>query len=103
MPAWNQLLEWKTPWHYRNKAQFPFGYDKEGNVVTGFYAGRSHNIIANTDCAWAWRKIRRFWKPPCIYEKIWSFRYDETSGKGLIRHVLIRKGFASGSSWPASL
>ncbi len=37
-----------TPFYYRNKAQFPFGTDKEGNPVTGFYAGRTHDIIANT-------------------------------------------------------
>ena len=41
----------QEPWHYRNKAQFPVGYDREGNLITGFYAGRTHNIIANTDCA----------------------------------------------------
>ena len=40
-----------NPFGYRNKAQFPFGTDKEGNPVTGFYAGRTHDIIANTDCA----------------------------------------------------
>ena len=35
---------------YRNKAQFPVGCDKDGKLITGFYAGRTHNIIANTDC-----------------------------------------------------
>lgn len=40
----------ETPFYYRNKAQFPFGTDKEGNPVTGFYAGRTHDIIANTNC-----------------------------------------------------
>ena len=39
------------PWHYRNKAQYPVGTDKDGNPITGFYAGRTHSIIANTDCA----------------------------------------------------
>ena len=34
---------------YRNKAQFPVGYDKEGNLIAGFYAGRTHSIISNTD------------------------------------------------------
>ncbi len=41
----------EPPFGYRNKAQFPFGTDKEGNPITGFYAGRTHDIIANTDCA----------------------------------------------------
>ena len=38
------------PFHYRNKAQFPIGQDKEGNPVAGFYAGRTHKIISNLDC-----------------------------------------------------
>lgn len=37
-------------YRYRNKAQFPVGTDKEGQPVVGFYAGRTHDIIANTDC-----------------------------------------------------
>ena len=41
----------EQPWHYRNKAQFPVGTDKDGRIITGFYAGRTHSIIANTDCA----------------------------------------------------
>ncbi len=41
----------EEPWHYRNKAQFPVGYDKEGNLVAGFYAGRTHSIVANTKSA----------------------------------------------------
>ena len=40
----------EEPWHYRNKAQFPIGYDRDGNLIAGFYAGRTHDIIANTDC-----------------------------------------------------
>ena len=44
------ILRMDEPYHYRNKAQFPIGTDKEGNPVAGFYAGRSHSIIANTDC-----------------------------------------------------
>ena len=44
------ILGMEKPWRYRNKAQYPVGTDREGNVVTGFYAGRTHNIIANTNC-----------------------------------------------------
>ena len=39
------------PFYYRNKAQFPLGRNKEGNIVTGFYAGRTHQIIPNMTCA----------------------------------------------------
>ena len=45
------IVGMEDPFGYRNKAQFPFGTDKEGTPVTGFYAGRTHDIIANTDCA----------------------------------------------------
>ena len=41
-----EILGMEDPWRYRNKAQFPFGTDKEGRPVTGFYAARSHRITA---------------------------------------------------------
>lgn len=40
----------ESPWHYRNKAQFPMGKNKDGKIITGFYAGRTHTIIENEDC-----------------------------------------------------
>ena len=82
------------PFGYRNKAQFPFGADKEGNPITGFYAGRTHDIIANTDCALGVEKNKEILEIILQYmreNKIKS--YDEKTGKGLIRHVLIRYGF----------
>lgn len=84
------------PFYYRNKAQFPFGTDKEGQPVTGFYAGRTHDIIANTDCALGVPMNKE------ILELILGFMkkhgvlsYDEKTGKGLVRHVLIRYGFTT--------
>src|SRR5699024_6320801 len=44
------ILGMEQPFRYRNKAQFPVGTDKEGNLVTGFYAGRTHDIINNRNC-----------------------------------------------------
>lgn len=83
--------------HYRNKAQFPIGTDKEGNAVAGFYAGRTHNIIANTDCALGVPENKEVLERVLSYMKEYHIKaYDETNGSGLIRHVLIRKGFASG-------
>ncbi len=87
----------EEPWHYRNKAQFPVGYDKEGNLITGFYAGRTHDIIANTDCALGAPENQ------LILEAVLSYMrdnhvtaYREDTGEGLVRHVLIRTGFWSG-------
>ena len=87
----------EEPWHYRNKAQFPVGYDKEGNLVAGFYAGRTHSIVANTNCA-----IQAKVTHP-IVEKVLSYMrenkisaYDEKNHSGLIRHILTRVGFTTG-------
>jgi len=44
------IIGMDDPYRYRNKAQYPIGTDKEGNPIAGFYAGRTHSIIANTDC-----------------------------------------------------
>ena len=44
------IMGMDEPWRYRNKAQFPFGRNKNGEIVTGFYAGRTHDIIPQEDC-----------------------------------------------------
>lgn len=85
------------PWHYRNKAQYPVGTDREGNIITGFYAGRTHSIIANTDCLLGAEENQAILETILTYmRKNQVSSYDETTGKGLVRHILIRKGFTSG-------
>lgn len=82
------------PFYYRNKAQFPFGTDKEGNVVTGFYAGRTHQIIPNTDCALGVPANQEILQMILDYmNENRVLAYNEETGKGLVRHVLIRYGF----------
>lgn len=85
------------PFHYRNKAQYPVGTDKEGNPVAGFYAGRTHNIIVNTDCSLGFSENKEILEIILSYmKKHHVSAYDEVTGKGLVRHVLIRKGYYSG-------
>lgn len=86
----------EEPFHYRNKAQYPVGTDKEGNLIAGFYAGRTHQIIPNLDCALG-AEINQV-----VLEKILAFMnqhkltaYSEETHKGLVRHILIRVGFTT--------
>lgn len=80
--------------HYRNKAQFPVGRNKEGKIVTGFYAGRTHNIIENRDCALGVAENKEVLNRVISHmEKYGIEPYNEATGKGLVRHVLIRYGY----------
>ena len=90
------IIGMEKPFGYRNKAQFPFGTDKNGQPITGFYAGRTHDIIANTDCALGVGVNREILEIVLAFMKKYGVRsYDEKTGEGLIRHVLIRYGFAT--------
>jgi len=82
------------PFYYRNKAQFPIGTDKEGKIVTGFYAGRTHQIIPNTDCALGVPVNQDILQIILDYmNECHVTAYNEETGRGLVRHVLIRYGF----------
>ncbi len=85
------------PWRYRNKSQFPIGTDRDGNPVAGFYAGRTHDIIPCTDCMIGPSENREILDIILSHMKTYGIpAYDEKTGQGVMRHVLIRKGFVSG-------
>lgn len=87
----------ENPLRYRNKAQYPFGTDRQGNPITGFYAGRTHSIIPNTECYLGREENREILQVILDYMKEYHVNaYDEETGKGLIRHALIRTGFYTG-------
>ncbi len=88
------IIGMDNPWHYRNKAQYPVGLDKNEKIVTGFYAGRTHTIIDSTHC---------YIQAPVNAQildivKTWMLEYrirpyDEATHTGLVRHILTRVGF----------
>lgn len=85
-----------NPFHYRNKAQFPFGTDKNGQIVTGFYAGRTHQIIPNMECALGCEENGKILKIIVDFmNKYHISAYDEKTGKGFVRHALLRFGFTT--------
>jgi len=85
------LIGMTEPYYYRNKTQLPVGTDKSGNVITGFFAPRTHSICAFDECICA-PKIQK-----TVTDTIKSFMkkynisaYDEENHKGIVRHIFVR-------------
>ena len=91
----------ENPVHYRNKMQFPVGLNRDGKVVIGFYAGRTHSII-DTDVCLTGHPVNDYiiGEVKTLFqrevEKDKSLIYNEELHTGLIRHLLTRVGFATG-------
>ena len=86
-------IEMDNPYNYRNKAQFPIGLDKNANPILGVYANRSHEIIPIKQCLIQnedAEKIAKFIFDFIVRNKISV--YNEKTGKGLFRHIVIKKG-----------
>ena len=93
----HDTLGCKSPFRYRNKAQFPIGRNKDGKIIAGFYAGRTHAIIECEDCMIGIEENKDILKLIISHmEKYGIEPYNEENHTGLVRHVLIRKGFATG-------
>lgn len=91
------IIGMDEPWHYRNKAQFPVGVNKDGKIVMGFYAGRTHSIIETEECFLGDKVNEKVLAAVRAFmEENKVAAYDEESHRGVVRHVLIRKGFKTG-------
>ena len=82
---------------YRNKVQFPVGRDKDGAPCIGFYAGRTHRIVPCPDCKLQPGVLNDIGNTLCAFFAAHGIHpYDEERGKGLVRHIFLRRGAHSG-------
>lgn len=95
-----KFIAMEEPYFYRNKALFPVGKGRNGACKIGFYAGHTHTIV---DCKGCYLQGPDMEKTKEITETIKDFVntygitvYDEKTGTGLLRHVLVRSGFFTG-------
>ena len=92
-----EILGMEHPYHYRNKVQAAFSEDRRGNIISGVYQAASHRVVAVETCLTEDEKadeiigtVRRLLK---------SFKlkpYNPDTGRGFLRHVLVKRGFKSG-------
>ena len=91
------IVGMKNPCHYRNKVQSVFGRDRKGNVISGTYEANSHRIVPVEECMIEDIKAQEIIRT--VRKLLPSFKiktYNEDSGYGLLRHVMVRRGFKSG-------
>ena len=91
------VIGMETPFRYRNKAQFPVGRDREGRLTAGFYAGRTHAIISCEDCLLGAEINKKILDIVLSHMDRFGIEpYDEGTGQGLVRHIMIREGRKTG-------
>jgi 23S rRNA (uracil1939-C5)-methyltransferase len=89
------IVGMEDPFRYRNKEQVPVG-EKDGQPVTGFYAEHTHCIVPMTECCIGAEENQQILQTVIAYMKEQKVpAYDEQTGKGIIRHILIRSGVYS--------
>lgn len=93
----NNIIGMENPFHYRNKVQAAFGRTRGGEVISGVYQSSTHNIVKTDSCL-----IEDVIADEIIVtvrKLVKNFKltvYDEKNGNGFLRHVLVKRGFATG-------
>ncbi len=88
------IIGMKNPYYYRNKVHRTYGRDRKGNILCGTYEAGSHRIVQVEDCLIEDQKCQAITKTIQGLLKSFKIRtYDEDTGFGLLRHVLVRRGF----------
>ncbi len=95
-PEFEPIIGAETDSRYRNKAQYPVAFDN-GEIKTGFYSSHSHRVVHCPDCLLQPTEFEGILGVFSEYIKNYNISvYDETQNRGLLRHIYIRKGTASG-------
>ena len=92
-----ETIGMKKPFHYRNKAQYPFGANKDGEKIIGVYANRTHEVIPMEKCLIQNSQSEEIAKYILQFVKENKISiYNEKTRKGLFRHVVIKVGIKTG-------
>jgi len=91
------IIGMENPLHYRNKVQAAFGVDRGGKIISGVYQSSTHKIVPVSSCMIENELADRIIVTVRTLLKQFHLPvYDETKRKGLLRHVLVKCGFATG-------
>ena len=91
------VIGMKDPYFYRNKVHAVFDRDRKGNIISGIYEAGTHRVVSIEQCLIEDKKSQEIIRT--IRGMLKSFKiktYDEDTGYGLLRHVLVRRGFSTG-------
>lgn len=91
------IIGMENPWHYRNKIHASFARKRDGSIVSGIYEEGTHRLVPVEDCLIQDERANRSVRDLCgLFESFKIKVYNEDTGYGLVRHVLIRTGHVSG-------
>ena len=90
------IIGMENPFYYRNKVHAVFDRDKKGNIICGTYEAGTHRVVPVEECMIEDKTSQEIIR--AIRDMLKSFRiktYDEDTGYGLLRHILVRRGFST--------
>lgn len=91
------IIGMENPWYYRNKIHASFARKRDGSIVSGIYEEGTHRLVPVEDCLIQDERANRIVRDLCgLFESFKIKVYNEDTGYGLVRHVLIRTGHVSG-------
>ena len=93
----NDIIGMESPFHYRNKVQAAFGRTRGGEIISGVYQSSTHNIVKTDSCLIEDEIADEI--IVTVRKLVKDFKltvYDEKKGSGFLRHVLVKRGFATG-------